>query len=297
MVESGAFFGFHPLTVLKSFIFGKCLDIGTLFLGAYGLTYLSSKIIPLFFHKNLYSNTSEQSHVIRRLKILSSIFQGIAKFFIWIPAIGMSMTVLGYEMRPLLASLGFLSVGLAFGLQTFIRDFITGFFIIFENSLMIGDEVDIDGHCGKVEDLSLRIVRIRKDDGSLFTFPLSSIVKIGNKNRFFSYAVFTVSVDLKENVDRIKGLMENAAMRLRRSEIAPLLLAPLEYQGLINVTDYSLVIQGRLRTAPGQQDKVHRAYTRMLKMVFDEVGIRIPTPPSSASWKAPSLTKTSLSGQ
>ncbi|MGL4825509.1 MAG: mechanosensitive ion channel family protein, partial [Alphaproteobacteria bacterium] len=174
-----------------------------------------------------------------------------------------------------------------------VKDFVTSFFMILENTLVVGDQVEIDGKAGIVEDLSLRTLRVRMDNGILLTIPFSQIGIVGNKSRLFSCVICNISIAYGENVDHIQQLVEKSYQILKKTpSFSKKVLAPLEIRGINEVTDFSMIFQVRLRTMPSQQDIVRRGFNRILKQVFDEAGIQVPTPSYSITGRSPSLTNT-----
>lgn len=270
------------------------IGIALIVLSAFVLIRTSTALLRYFLESRKPNDAIERAHFLSRSKTIYRVANAGLKILVIVPSIFAALNLLQFDTKPLVTSLGFLTVGLALGSQTFIRDFMTGFFVIFENSLTVGDDVEIEGQRGKVEDLTLRIVRIRREDGTLVTFALSSIARIGNKSRFFAYAVFNISVHPKEDSERIRTVMERAILKMKRSDIGHLILAPLEYKGVLDITEYAMVLGARLRTAPGEQDTVLYAYTRILKTFFDEEGIRIPAPPGNSACPRPSMTRTPI---
>ena len=97
--------------------------------------------------------------------------------------------------------------------------------------------------------------------------------------------------------DRITALLEKAYQVTRRTPICGRkILSPIEVRGITEVNDYAFVVQARIKTAPGEQDMIRRAFNRILKNLFDEAGIRIPSPPTSVARPelSPSLTNTKM---
>jgi small conductance mechanosensitive channel len=147
-----------------------------------------------------------------------------------------------------------------------------------------------------VEDLSLRTLKIRADNGMLQTIPFGSITVIGNKSRYFSYIIINFSAHYDADPEKIQQLLEKAYQILRRtSGMNKKILAPIEIRGITDISDYAIIFQARLKTAPGQQDIVRRAYNKILKQLCDEAGVRVPSPSYPGfQQKQPSLTNTVL---
>ncbi len=178
------------------------------------------------------------------------------------------------------------------------RDFITGFFIIFENNLTVGDEIEVENRVGKVEAITMRTLKVRGDSGVLLTIPFGTITVIGNKNRYFSAVLMNISVGYDENIDRVQFLVEKAFAILKKTyPSSRQVIGGLEFRGINEITLYSVVLLVKIKTSPNCQDSVRRQFNKILKTLFDESGIRVPSPERmllTASGGSPSLTNTKL---
>jgi len=191
----------------------------------------------------------------------------------------MSLAQLGMNIGPLLASAGVLGLAISFGAQRMVEDIFSGIFIQAEGAMNVGDVVDAGGTVGTVEKLTVRSVTLRDLSGVVHIIPFSSAAKISNFMRDFSYHVADIGVAYRENVAEVRAAMEEAYARLRADpELGPTLLDSIEWFGLNAFGASELVMRARLKTLPGQQWGVGRAYNALVKEVFDERGIEIPFP-------------------
>lgn len=272
----------------------QIIEIVLVFSAAYVLMRIGDRVLDFYLGKKQTTDSIEADYIAARFRTILKILKTLLRVGIWIPVTLIILSVFNYDTTPLLASVGIITAGLTFGAQSIVKDFLSGFLLILEKSLVVGDQVEIDGKSGTVEDLTLRILRVRMDNGTLLTIPFGHISVIGNKSRYFAYTLLNISVGYKEDPDAIQQLLEKAYQILRKTPAdSRKILAPLEIRGIIDVTDYSMVFQARLKTAPGQQDFVKRAFNRALKQIFDEAGVKIPSPAYPYMEKtSPSLTNT-----
>jgi len=189
-----------------------------------------------------------------------------------------ALSELGLDIGPLLAGAGVLGLAIGFGAQKLVQDIISGVFIQLENAMNVGDVVGAGGITGVVERLTLRSVSLRDLSGVYHIIPFSSVDAVSNYMRTFSYHVEEVGIAYKENVSDGKAAMQEAFDRLKQTEHNPDILAPLEMHGVTGLGDSAVLIRARIKTAPGQQWSVGRAYTELVKEVMDEKGIEIPFP-------------------
>jgi moderate conductance mechanosensitive channel len=187
---------------------------------------------------------------------------------------------LGINVTPLLAGAGVIGLAIGFGAQSLVTDLITGLFIIIEDTISVGDWIDVDGgHAGRVEHLSIRTVRLRDGQGAIHAIPFSQIKIVKNLSRDFAYAVFEVRMGFSDNVDQVTQLIREvgadlmADFRYRRE-----MLGPIEVWGLDRFDPNWMVLKGQIKTRPLQQWSVARAFNLRLKLKMDEAGIEIPVP-------------------
>ncbi|MEZ0605336.1 mechanosensitive ion channel family protein [Paraburkholderia sp. IW21] len=187
---------------------------------------------------------------------------------------------LGINVTPLLAGAGVIGLAIGFGAQSLVTDLITGLFIIIEDTISVGDWIDVDGgHAGTVEHLSIRTVRLRDGQGAIHAIPFSQIKIVKNLSRDFAYAVFEVRMSFSTEVDQITQLIREvgadlmADFRYRRE-----MLGPIEVWGLDRFDPNWMVVKGQIKTRPLQQWSVARAFNLRLKRKMDEAGIEIPVP-------------------
>ncbi|NUB15153.1 mechanosensitive ion channel, partial [Azospirillum brasilense] len=191
-----------------------------------------------------------------------------------------TLSELGVNIAPLLAGAGVVGLAVGFGSQTLVKDIITGLFILFEDSISIGDVVDVGGgHSGSVEAISIRSIRLRDGSGAIHTVPFNSVSTVKNMSKDFSYALFEVRVAYREDPDRVIELLKDIGASLQSdTQFAPDIMGPLEVMGLDKFQpDSTQLITARFKTRPTRQWGVSREFNRRMKKRFDELGVEVPT--------------------
>ena len=187
------------------------------------------------------------------------------------------MTVLsqvGVQIAPLLAGAGVVGIAVGFGAQTLVKDFFTGFFLLVEDIVAVGDIVQIQTFSGEVEDMTLRTIRLRDFDGTLHIFPYGEAQIIHNLTKTFSFAAFDLPVRLDTDLDKAMAVMKTTAADLRKDEaFAPLILDDIEIPGPDLLSDIGIILKGRIRTQPLERWIVLREYNRRIKAAFEAAGI------------------------
>lgn len=187
---------------------------------------------------------------------------------------------LGINVTPLLAGAGVIGLAVGFGAQSLVSDVITGLFIIVEDTISVGDWIDIDGgHAGTVEHLTIRTVRLRDGQGALHSIPFSQIKIVKNLSRDFGCAVFEVRAPLSADVDEVTRLIRDAGADLAGDgAVRHLMQGGIEVWGLDRFEPNWLIVKGQIRTQPMQQSMVMRAFNARVKARMEEAGIAMPVP-------------------
>lgn len=194
-------------------------------------------------------------------------------------AVLMVLSEVGVNIGPLLAGAGVLGLAISLGGQTMIRDIITGFLMLLEHQVAIGDYVTIGDKSGTVEAISIRTMSLRDTNGVVHIIPYSSIITVSNYTKEFSYALFEISIAYRENVDDVIAVIRKISAELQKdATFKPLILEPLDMMGLDRFLDSGVIVRFRLKTKPGFQWQVGREFNKRLKQRFDELDIELPNP-------------------
>ena len=199
-------------------------------------------------------------------------------------AVIVGLANLGVNVTPLLAGAGVIGLAIGFGAQTLVQDLITGLFILIEDSLTIDDFVDVGGHMGTVERLSLRTVRLRDLDGIVHIVPFSQIKGIQNFSREFGIALMRIHIPHDMKIDDAIELMRSVTDDLRQDPMMRhYVWSPLEVQGVQSFEQGTALLRIRMRTAPVMQWDVARAFNLRLKQRLDEQGQSLAMPRMSVT--------------
>ncbi len=186
---------------------------------------------------------------------------------------------LGVEIGPILASAGVVGLAVGFGAQNLVRDIISGFFIILENQIRVGDVAVINGTGGLVEKIQFRTTILRDLAGVVHIFPNGSITTLSNLTNEWSAYVFEIGVAYKENTDHVIEIMKKVGNILKQdNKFGKCMLEEPDIFGVEKFADSAVIIKGRIRTKPIRQWEVGREYLRRIKLAFDDNNIEIPFP-------------------
>ncbi len=214
-----------------------------------------------------------------REKTLLALFSNAAVIAIVAMTVMITLSQIGINIGPLLAGAGVLGLAIGFGAQKLVQDIITGVFIQLENAMNTGDVVTISGVTGTVEKLTVRSVGVRDLAGTYHLIPFSSVDNVANYMRGFAYHMGEYGIAYREDIDEAIASLRSAFEELRSdATLGPEILEDVEIDGVTALADSSVNIRVRIRTTPGNQWAVGRAYNRLVKRHFDHAGIEIPFP-------------------
>lgn len=183
------------------------------------------------------------------------------------------------DIRPLLAGVGILSLAVSFGAQSLVKDFIAGFFILFENQFVVGDVIQVGDKSGLVERMTLRVVVLRDLRGVVHIVPNGSIVSVSNMTRSWARAVIDVAVGYDVAIDTALAIIRDELARFEADPAwTPRLEPGSEVLGVDSLGDSGIVIRTLVRTGAGNQWEAAREFRRRLKNRLDAEGIEIPYP-------------------
>lgn len=198
---------------------------------------------------------------------------------IWIMVLLVALNEVGVKIGPILAGAGVVGLAVGFGAQNLVRDVISGFFIILENQMRVGDVAILNGTGGLVERIRFRTTVLRDLGGVVHVFPNGSINTLSNLTKEWSAHIFDIGVAYKEDTDRVISVMEDVGRAMKEdAHFGAIMLEEPDIFGVDKFGDSSVVIKGRIRTKPIRQWEVGREYLRRIKYAFDEHGIEIPFP-------------------
>ena len=215
----------------------------------------------------------------KRAQTLKSTVHFVLTVGIVIVAVIMGLRELGVDIAPILAAAGILGLAVGFGAQSLVKDLLSGFFILMDNQIRVGDVVEINGKGGLVEDVNLRITVLRDLAGNVHYVPNGTIDVVTNMTMGYSRYVFEVGVAYREDVEEVIEILKAVDAELRADPaFAADIIEPLEVLGLDQFADSAVIIKARTTTRPIQQWRVGREFNLRLKKAFDSRGIEIPFP-------------------
>jgi small-conductance mechanosensitive channel len=227
----------------------------------------------------------------KRAQTLASVVRRALSALIWTVAVLMVLRELDVDITPVLTGAGIVGLAIGFGAQTLVRDVISGFFLIIEDQVRVGDVAVVNTVGGLVEQINLRTIVLRDMEGAVHVIPNGEIKTLSNRTKDYSYYVVSLGIDYEENTDRVVEAVRAAASELSADPVhGPNILEPIEVLGVDDFKDSSVTMKFRIKTVPLKQWEVGRELRRRIKKVFDAEGIRIPVPQFEIHLKNPSTS-------
>ena len=213
----------------------------------------------------------------QRVETVGSLLRSITTVVI-ITLAGLTiMTLLEIPIAPLLASAGVAGVALGFGAQSLVKDFLSGIFMIFEDQYGVGDVIDTGEAVGTVEEVTLRITRLRDANGVTWYVRNGEIIRIGNRSQGFATAIVDMPVSYSESVERVVGIIREAATEMgREPDWAARLVDEPEVLGVESIVGMTMTIRTIAQCVPGENFAVQREMRERLKAALDAADVKAP---------------------
>jgi small-conductance mechanosensitive channel len=189
----------------------------------------------------------------------------------------MILDLLDVNIMPVLTGAGILGLAVGFGAQTLVRDVISGFFLILEDQVRVGDVAVVNGQGGLVEAVNLRTIVLRDEEGTVHVVPNGEVKTLSNRSKDFAYYVISIAIPYEGDPDVVSAAMQHAGATLQADPMfRPHILAPLEVYGVDDFQPGQIILKARIKTVPLKQWTVGRELRKRIAATFKERGIELP---------------------
>jgi moderate conductance mechanosensitive channel len=190
-------------------------------------------------------------------------------------AVLMLLREMAIDIVPILTGAGIAGLAIGFGAQNLVRDVISGFFLILEDQVRVGDLARINGVGGTVEQVNLRTIVLRDGDGAVQVFPNGTITALANLSKQYSYAIVDVRVAYTENIDRVVGTLRDIGEPMQRDAVwGALVMGSLQIAAVESIEGGLSTIRARFKALPLNQGKVANELRRRIVPTFVARGIK-----------------------
>ena len=224
----------------------------------------------------------------KRAKTLGRRIQNTLSIAVTVIAGLMMLRELGVDTTPILTGAGIVGLAVGFGSQTLVRDVISGFFLILEDQVRVGDVAVVNGQGGLVEAVNLRTIVLRDEEGTVHVFPNGEVKTLANKSKDFSYFVISIPVPIEADPIEVGTVIQDvAAALMAEDEFRPHILEPFELNGVDSLEAGQFVLKGRIKTVPLKQWAVGRALRARIIAKLHELNIDLPKPTMHVYMESP----------
>ena len=240
------------------------------------IAFLLQRIVVFFVNRmlRLADRQVGNSQRASQLRTMAAIVRATSYSLVGFMLLLHVLSIFSINLTPLLASAGVVGVGIGLGAQSIFKDMLNGIFILVEDQYNVGEVVQLAGLTGTVEDLTLRLTRLRGGDGTLYVIPNSQIATVSNLSRNYSVASLPVSVDASADPDRVMEVLRGIASGLRTDRaFRDVIIADPDILGVDRINGREVLYTVNIRVRPNQRDGVLRELRRRVIKSFEKEGI------------------------
>lgn len=213
----------------------------------------------------------------KKSNTLSGLMKSIIRYTIYIIMAISILNVLNIPTESILAAAGLGGLAVGFGAQNLVKDVISGFFILFEDQYAVGDYVTIGNATGDVEDMGLRITKIRAFNGDLHIIPNGEIKTVINHSRGNSLAIIDICVAYEADINKAIKILKELGEKYYEKNRDKVVELP-SVLGITGFGDSDVKLRMTIRTLPLKHWSVEREIRKEIKEAFDRENIEIPYP-------------------
>ena len=213
----------------------------------------------------------------QRAATISNLLSSAARYALWPLAAIIVLSEVGIDVAALVATAGIAGLAIGFGAQTLVQDVISGIFLLFDDTIHVGDFLNIKGEMGTVEHIGVRLIKVRKIDGELLMVPCGELRIFGNRSIDYARAIVPVNLAYGQDTEAILEIMQRVAdaWAAKNEDVIIKGEAPV-VQAITALGESSVTARIMVAMQPGEQWPAERALRLRLKEAFEEAGVEIP---------------------
>ncbi|MCK9444677.1 MAG: mechanosensitive ion channel family protein [Tissierellaceae bacterium] len=252
-------------------ILGKGIKIAIILLAAKVISSLTNRIIDRALLNRKESNFFSVS---KRAHTIGELLKKVVRYALYFIAVISILDIFNINTTSILATAGIGGLAIGFGAQSLVKDVITGFFIFIEDQYAVGDYIKLDSLEGTVEEMGLRVTKLRAFSGELHIIPNGKIQVVTNSTRGAMRALVVISAPYEEDADKVIDILEEVCQDIKSANDAVL-----EGPTVLGITDLAedyISITIVAKTKPMSQWSVEREIRKKAKEAFNRENIEIP---------------------
>ena len=276
-----------PFHEPREWLLSNGILIGVTILIALVVLWLSRLAVQRMQRRLEGVESATQELDLQRAATVTQALSYVIRVLVWTVTVLLVLGQFGLNIGPLLAGAGIAGVALGFGAQSLVRDFLSGFFILLENQFAVSDVVTINvgGQqvTGKVETVSLRTTELRDFEGTLHIVPNGNVLLVGNRSRGWARAIIDLRLRLKEDVDKVRGILDELFEEVRSDEsMSGAFLSGPDVLGVERFGENDVTLRVTAKVRPTRRADLQRELRQRIKRRFDERGIEIAPAPGAS---------------
>lgn len=217
----------------------------------------------------------------KREDTLASIFNTASALTLWAVAVVVIIYQLDFNLMPLLTGAGLIGIIIGFGAQTTIKDFLAGTFIIIENQYRVGDVVtlEVNGNnlSGEVEDITIRITRLRDIDGNLIVVSNGAINSVTNLTFKYANVNVDLTVSYDADIDKVEKVINQVGDEMAHDkDWGEHIFEPIQFLRVDEFGEIGIRVKALGKVEPAAQWELAGEFRRRIKKAFEKNGIEMP---------------------
>ncbi len=268
--DAAVYISAASLCVYELHFIAMVADFGPRVVQCIGIFFCSRVVIELLhvlLHE-AFGMYREDGPLDQKGRTLVPLLHSVCQYVIYFGSVVLMLGVLGVDTRPIMAGAGILGLAVGLGAQSLVTDVVSGFFIFFENQFLVGDYVKIGEAAGTVEEVGMRVTKIRDGQGKLHIIPNGQIKGVVTYSAGYVNAVVDYPLPAGSDIEAVFRAMRAAGDRLRQAHQE--VLADTEIHGIVDLKGSEMTVRAVTKVQPGTHGIIQNEYRRFLKQVLDE---------------------------
>jgi small conductance mechanosensitive channel len=228
-------------------------------LAAVIVSRLLGRLVRRSVQRLVVRSRGDSAHLAKRAETLSGVAASLMRISVWTIAVLLVIDKLGVNPGPALAGASIVGVAVGFGAQSLVRDFLSGFFVLAEDQFGVGDVITVSDVTGTVEEVNLRVTRLRAADGTVWFVPNGEMRKVGNAAKEWSRAIVDVTIPVAADLTAAVAAISDELQRLAADPVwSELVIEAPEVLGVESISVDALTIRMQVKTKPAMSSRVAR---------------------------------------
>ncbi|WP_445488520.1 mechanosensitive ion channel family protein [Niallia sp. 03133] len=237
------------------------------------LIYIMIKKLASAFITRLFLSFQEKNSISKgRAFTLESLTKNLVSYLLIFVLVVTILQTFGIQATAILAGAGIVGLAVGFGAQGLVSDVVTGFFLLLEKQLDVGDNVIVGNYSGTVEQVGLRTTQIRSGDGTLNYIPNREITTLSNQSRGDMQALVDVMISTENDIPQTLNVLQKVCDSIKKQN--PLITDGPNVAGIQTLGTGTITIRIIAKTVNNEQVGIERLLRKEIKEELDRTNIK-----------------------